>query len=65
MAVRLCRQHTPMPEPEIVRGDLLDQRVEVIVNAWNRNFIPRRAVAALPPGAKPGSAMPRRLALPI
>jgi O-acetyl-ADP-ribose deacetylase (regulator of RNase III) len=29
-----------MPEPEIVRGDLLDQHVEVIVNAWNRNFIP-------------------------
>ena len=25
---------------EIVRGDLLDQRVEAIVNAWNRNIIP-------------------------
>lgn len=25
---------------EIVRGDLLDQNVEVIVNAWNRNLIP-------------------------
>ncbi|WP_295620989.1 macro domain-containing protein [Chamaesiphon sp. GL140_3_metabinner_50] len=25
---------------EIVRGDLLDQPVEVIVNAWNRNIIP-------------------------
>lgn len=25
---------------EIVEGDLLDQPVEVIVNAWNRNFIP-------------------------
>lgn len=24
----------------IVEGDLLDQRVEVIVNAWNRNVIP-------------------------
>lgn len=24
----------------IVEGDLLDQDVEVIVNAWNRNFIP-------------------------
>jgi O-acetyl-ADP-ribose deacetylase (regulator of RNase III) len=24
----------------IVRGDLLDQDVEVIVNAWNRNIIP-------------------------
>lgn len=25
---------------EIVEGDLLDQDVEVIVNAWNRNVIP-------------------------
>ena len=25
---------------KIVDGDLLDQDVEVIVNAWNRNFIP-------------------------
>jgi O-acetyl-ADP-ribose deacetylase (regulator of RNase III) len=25
---------------EIVQGDLLDQPVEVIVNAWNRNIIP-------------------------
>lgn len=25
---------------EIVSGDLLDQNVEVIVNAWNRNIIP-------------------------
>lgn len=24
----------------IVTGDLLDQDVEVIVNAWNRNVIP-------------------------
>jgi O-acetyl-ADP-ribose deacetylase len=29
-----------MPAVEIVNGDLLDQQVEVIVNAWNRNFIP-------------------------
>lgn len=29
-----------MPVPEIVTGDLLEQRVEVIVNAWNRNVIP-------------------------
>lgn len=29
-----------MPTPEIVDGDLLDQPVEVIVNAWNRNVIP-------------------------
>lgn len=26
--------------PEIVEGDLLDQPVEAIVNAWNRNIIP-------------------------
>lgn len=25
---------------EIVHGDLLDQEVDVIVNSWNRNFIP-------------------------
>jgi len=27
-------------EVEIVEGDILDQNVEVIVNAWNRNIIP-------------------------
>ncbi len=27
-------------KPEIVSGDLLDQDVDVIVNAWNRNIIP-------------------------
>ncbi len=26
--------------PEIIAGDLLDQDVDVIVNAWNRNIIP-------------------------
>lgn len=26
--------------PDTVRGDLLEQPVEVIVNAWNRNIIP-------------------------
>jgi O-acetyl-ADP-ribose deacetylase (regulator of RNase III) len=26
--------------PHIVEGDLLDQRVDAIVNAWNRNIIP-------------------------
>ena len=26
--------------PELVKGDLLDQKVDVIVNAWNRNLIP-------------------------
>lgn len=25
---------------EVVEGDLLDQKVQVIVNAWNRNIIP-------------------------
>ncbi len=25
---------------EVVQGNLLDQPVEVIVNAWNRNFLP-------------------------
>lgn len=29
-----------MVTPNIVDGDLLDQSVEVIVNAWNRNIIP-------------------------
>jgi len=29
-----------MTEPIIVEGDLLDQSVDVIVNAWNRNIIP-------------------------
>lgn len=27
-------------QAEVVQGDLLDQPVEVIVNAWNRNIIP-------------------------
>jgi O-acetyl-ADP-ribose deacetylase (regulator of RNase III) len=27
-------------QPTVVEGDLLDQPVEVIVNAWNRNIIP-------------------------
>jgi len=26
--------------PKVIEGDLLDQNVEVIVNAWNRNIIP-------------------------
>ncbi len=29
-----------MVSPNIVDGNLLDQPVEVIVNAWNRNIIP-------------------------
>src|SRR3569832_2197676 len=28
------------PNITVVEGDLLDQDVEVIVNAWNRNIIP-------------------------
>lgn len=28
------------PAVEVVEGDLLDQNVDVIVNAWNRNIIP-------------------------
>jgi len=27
-------------QPQIVEGDLLDQEVDAIVNAWNRNVIP-------------------------
>ncbi|MCE9529694.1 MAG: macro domain-containing protein [Planctomycetes bacterium] len=30
----------PAPTIEIVEGDLFDQDVDVIVNAWNRNIIP-------------------------
>ena len=33
---------------EVVEGDLLDQDVDVIVNAWNRNIIPWRLL--LPQG---------------
>ncbi len=29
-----------MSKLEVVEGDLLDQDVDVIVNAWNRNIIP-------------------------
>jgi O-acetyl-ADP-ribose deacetylase (regulator of RNase III) len=28
-------------EEEWVTGDLLEQDVQVIVNPWNRNFLPR------------------------
>ncbi len=34
-----CPDCTPT-QTEVVEGDLLDQDVEVIVNAWNRNIIP-------------------------
>src|SRR5215475_8077551 len=27
-------------EPTVVEGDLLDQRTDAIVNAWNRNILP-------------------------
>jgi O-acetyl-ADP-ribose deacetylase (regulator of RNase III) len=29
-----------MSNVKVVQGDILEQQVEVIVNAWNRNFIP-------------------------
>lgn len=29
-----------MAQPSFITGDLLDQDVDVIVNPWNRNFIP-------------------------
>jgi len=32
--------HRNSPKIEVVQGDLLDQDVDVIVNAWNRNIIP-------------------------
>lgn len=34
-----CMECTPI-KVEVVEGDLLDQNVDVIVNAWNRNIIP-------------------------
>src|SRR4051812_40088122 len=34
------RETEALMEPRIVDGDLLEQDVEVIVNAWNRNIIP-------------------------
>jgi O-acetyl-ADP-ribose deacetylase (regulator of RNase III) len=34
-----CPACTPL-KAEVVEGDLLDQDVDVIVNAWNRNIIP-------------------------
>lgn len=37
MPIFECQQR---PVVKIVEGDLLDQDVEVIVNAWNRNIIP-------------------------
>jgi O-acetyl-ADP-ribose deacetylase (regulator of RNase III) len=37
----VCRRSVnPLMTIQIVNGDLLDQNVDVIVNAWNRNFIP-------------------------
>lgn len=33
---------TPRISLEVARGDLLDQAdADVLVNAWNRNFVPR------------------------
>ena len=39
-SVHVNAQIQQRPVVEIVEGDLLDQDVEVIVNAWNRNIIP-------------------------
>src|SRR4051794_36180931 len=36
VSLALCR-HMPLA---ILEGDLLDQKVDAIVNAWNRNIIP-------------------------
>src|SRR6478672_13398421 len=36
----LVKRHTGIMDFEVVEGDLLDQNVDVIVNAWNRNIIP-------------------------
>lgn len=46
-------------QPEVRLGDLLDQDVEVIVNAWNRNIIPWWLL--LPQGVS--SAIKRRAGL--
>lgn len=27
-------------KPEIIKGDILNQKVDVIINSWNRNIIP-------------------------
>jgi O-acetyl-ADP-ribose deacetylase len=35
-----CSSGSSDVEVVVVKGDLLDQDVDVIVNAWNRNFIP-------------------------
>ena len=39
-APRKSRPMSQKPNVQIVDGDLLDQDVDVIVNAWNRNIIP-------------------------
>ena len=37
-----CTPHSDIPKQmiHVVTGDVLDQEVDVIVNAWNRNIIP-------------------------
>lgn len=37
---RLACVPTTSMSPNLVQGDLLDQQVDAIVNAWNRNIIP-------------------------
>ena len=46
-------------EFEIVDGDLLDQPVDVIVNAWNRNIIPCPKGCPAPSSAGGLRALPR------
>ena len=43
---------------QLVHGDLLDQEVDVIVNAWNRNIIPWWLL--LPQGVSGGDQAPWR-----
>lgn len=39
-SMKAAKSNSISPAVEIVEGDLLDQDVDVIVNAWNRNIIP-------------------------
>jgi hypothetical protein len=43
---------------QIVHGDLLDQEIDVIVNAWNRNIIPGGSCCRrVSPGRSSGMAV--------
>ena len=59
MAAISDQEPGPRKAVKVVQGDLLDQDVDVIVNAWNRNIIPggfcsRKAC----PGQSSGVAAP-------